>query len=299
MNTNTFKWLVKREFWEHRGGFLWAPVVVAGIATVFSLVASIAGGMAVREHRDEMTFGPGAAAEHAAQMGGLGDFALTGGMMMMLLVCALVVFFFALGSLYDDRRDRSILFWKSLPVSDGMTVLSKAAVPLVVVPLIVFPIVVVSTLTMMGLQSLVWSLDGFDARQLWARVDLPFLWLALLYGLPFMALWNAPVYAWILLASAWSRRLAFLWAAAPFAAMLMVEHLALHHTPAHWLLERRIGGGVLQPWSANGEGTVWAERLSDLDPARIWSLPGLWAGVLLAGVFLYGATRIRRSRTPN
>ena len=283
----TFLWQVRRELWEHRA--LWiAPLAVAAFAMLVRLGAALT---ATDAGRAAALANPAGAREfqvlYSAMIGSIVIAGLHVGVL------------YSLDALQGERRDRSILFWKSLPVSDSMTVLSKAAVPLVVVPLIVFPIVVVSTLTMMGLQSLVWSLDGFDARQLWARVDLPFLWLALLYGLPFMALWNAPVYAWILLASAWSRRLAFLWAAAPFAAMLMVEHLALHHTPAHWLLERRIGGGVLQPWSANGEGTVWAERLSDLDPARIWSLPGLWAGVLLAGLFLYAATRIRRSRTPN
>ena len=283
----TFLWQVRRELWEHRA--LWiAPPAVAAFAMLVQLGAALTATDAGR-------------AAALANPAGAREFQVLYSAMIGSIVIAglLVGVLYSLDALQGERRDRSILFWKSLPVSDSMTVLSKAAVPLVVVPLIVFPIVVVSTLAMMGLQSLVWSLDGFDARQLWARVDLPFLWLALLYGLPFMALWNAPVYAWILLASAWSRRLAFLWAAAPFAAMLMVEHLALHHTPAHWLLERRIGGGVLQPWSANGEGTVWVERLSDLDPARIWSLPGLWAGVLLAGLFLYAATRIRRSRTPN
>lgn len=283
----TFLWQVRRELGEHRA--LWiAPLAVAAFAMLVQLGAALTATDAGR-------------AAALANPAGAREFQVLYSAMIGSIVIAglLVGVLYSLDALQGERRDRSILFWKSLPVSDSMTVLSKAAVPLVVVPLIVFPIVVVSTLTMMGLQSLVWSLDGFDARQLWARVDLPFLWLALLYGLPFMALWNAPVYAWILLASAWSRRLAFLWAAAPFAAMLMVEHLALHHTPAHWLLERRIGGGVLQPWSANGEGTVWVERLSDLDPARIWSLPGLWAGVLLAGLFLYAATRIRRSRTPN
>ena len=283
----TFLWQVRRELWEHRA--LWiAPLAVAAFAMLVQLGAALTASDAGR-------------AAALANPAGAREFQILYSAMIGSVVIAglLVGVLYSLDALQGERRDRSILFWKSLPVSDGMTVLAKAAVPLVVVPLIVFPIVVVSTLVMMGLQSLVWSLDGFDPAQLWARVDLPFLWLALLYGMPFMALWNAPLYAWILLASAWSRRLAFLWAAAPFAAILMVEHLALHHTPAHWLLERRIGGGVLQPYSANGEGMVWIERLSDLDPARLWSLPGLWAGVLLAGLFLYAAIRIRRSRTPN
>lgn len=283
----TFFWQIRRELWEHRA--LWAaPLAVAAFAVIVHLGVSLTASDAGRTAALADPARVGEFMTHYSAM--IGVTVVTG-----LLVGVL----YSLGALQGERRDRSILFWKSLPVSDGMTVLSKAAIPLVVIPLIVFPIVVVASLLMLGLQSLVWSLEGFDSRQLWARVNLLFLWLALLYGLPFMALWNAPFYAWMLLVSAWSRRVAFLWAAAPFVAILMVEHLALHHTPAHWLLERRIGGGVLQPYSANGEGVVWIERLSDLDPARIYSLPGLWAGVLLASVLLYAAIRIRRSRTPN
>ena len=193
----TFLWQVRRELWEHRA--LWiAPLAVAAFAMLVQLGAALTATDAGR-------------AAALANPAGAREFQVLYSAMIGSIVIAglLVGVLYSLDALQGERRDRSILFWKSLPVSDGMTVLSKAAVPLVVVPLIVFPIVVVSTLAMMGLQSLVWSLDGFDPRQL------------------------------------------------------------------------------------------WAERLSDLDPARIWSLPGLWAGVLLAGVFLYGATRIRRSRTPN
>ncbi|MDP3803582.1 hypothetical protein [Brevundimonas sp.] len=283
----TFLWQVRRELWEHRA--LWvAPLAVAAFAALVHLGTTLT---ATDAGRTAALADPARAGEfmtHYSAM--IGATVVTG-----LLVGVL----YSLDALQGERRDRSILFWKSLPVSDGMTVLSKAIVPLVVVPLIVFPIVVVASLLMLGLQSLIWSLDGYDPGQLWARVNLPFLWLALLYGLPFMALWNAPLYAWMLLMSAWSRRVAFLWAAAPFAAILMIEHLALHHTPSHWMLERRIAGGVLQPWSIDGEGVVWIERLSDLDPMRIYSLPGLWIGVLIAAGLLYAAIRIRRSRTPN
>lgn len=283
----TFLWQVRREIWEHRA--LWiAPLAVAAFAAVVHLGTSLT---ATDAGRAAVLADPARARELMTHYN-----AMTGGTV---IAGLLVGILYSLDALQGERRDRSILFWKSLPVSDAMTVLSKAAVPLLVMPLIVFPIVVAVSLAMMGLQSLVWTLDGFDAGQLWSRVDLPFLWLALLFGLPFMALWNAPLFAWILLMSAWSRRMAFLWAAAPFAAMLMVEHLALHHTPAHWMLERRIAGGVLQPYSANGEGAVWIERLSDLDPARIYALPQLWGGVLLAALFLYAAIRIRRARTPN
>jgi ABC-2 type transport system permease protein len=166
-------------------------------------------------------------------------------------------------------------------------------------PLIVVGIAAAATAIMLTLQSLIWGLGGFSPGVLRARIDLPFMWLSLLYGLPFMVLWNAPLFAWALLVSAWSRRMPILWAAAPFVAVLLVEHTVLHHTPAHWIVERRVGGGILQPYSLDGTGAQWVQRLSDLDPVRLYTLPGLWIGVMLAAILLAAAIRVRRSRTPN
>jgi ABC-2 type transport system permease protein len=179
-----------------------------------------------------------------------------------------------------------------------MTVLSKAAVPMVLLPILTFGLIVAANLVMLALQSVVWAVDGFDPRDLWARLDLPFLWLSLLYGLPFMALWNAPLYAWMLLVSAWARRVPFLWAVAPFVALLIVEHTAFHRTTGHWMLERRFAGAIREPFTVGGDGSTWIERLSDLDPVRLYSLPGLWVGVAVAALFLFAAVRMRRSRGP-
>lgn len=287
LSIRTFAWLVRRELWEHRA--LWvAPLAVAAFAALAHFGSSLTVSDAER-------------AASLADPARVGEFAalyraMTG---LTLLTGLLVGVLYSLDALQGERRDRSILFWKSLPVSDRMTVLSKAIIPLIVVPVIVFGIVVAASLVMIVLQTIIWGAHGFDPRGLWARVDLPFLWLGLLYGLPFMALWNAPLYAWMLLVSAWSRRVALLWAAAPFVAILMVEHSLLHHTPSHWMLERRIAGGVLQPYSRDGAGAVWFERLTDLEPARLYALPELWLGTLLAALLLFATIRVRRSRTPN
>jgi ABC-2 type transport system permease protein len=132
---NTMKWLVKREFWEHKGGFFWAPAVVSGIATLFALAGSIIGGVLISKHRDEIQY-HGNVAEHAQQLGGMGDGMLMGGIILMSVVLGFVLFFYLLGSLYDDRRDRSILFWKSMPLSDSQMVLSKLACALLLAPVV-------------------------------------------------------------------------------------------------------------------------------------------------------------------
>lgn len=285
--SRTLAWQIRRELWEHRAIWI-APLAVAAFTVLIHFLSTLVISDAARaaaladpaRARDLMT--------HYKAMIGV---TVLSGMVVGVL--------YSLETLHGERRDRSILFWKSLPVSDAMTVLSKALVVAVIIPLIVLGIVIAATLVMITLQSLVWTLAGFDASALWSRIHLPFLWLSLLYGLPFMVLWNAPLFAWTLLVSAWSRRMPVLWAAAPFVAILLVEHTALHHTPAHWLIERRVAGAILQPYSVNGAGAHWAQRLADLDPVRLYTLPGLWIGIVIAAVLLLAAIRVRRSRTPN
>ena len=283
--TRTFAWSVRRELWEHRAIYL-APSVVAAFVTLVHFLATLT------------TAGQRAAT--LADPARRGDFmvhydAVAGAIVVTALLVGVL---YALGALHGERRDRSIMFWKSLPISDRTAVLAKAAVPMLVLPLLSFALVAASSSAMILLQSFVWSLQGFDARELWERVDLPFLWLSLLYGLPFMALWYAPVYAWILLVSAWAPRWPFMWAIAPFAAAFIVQHTMLHHTVGHWAMEKRLGGGVIEPFSIGGTGSVWIQRLSDLEPLRLYTLPGLWIGVALAALFLAGAIHMRRSRGP-
>ena len=130
----TMKWLLKREFWEHKGAFFWAPIVAAGVMFIFLLVTLGLGttlshfDFSYSENGDAKqsvssavhTFGP--LADKFAQ--GIGDsYMLFGAPLFAIL--GFVVFFYCLNSLYDERRDRSILFWKSLPISDRDTVLSK------------------------------------------------------------------------------------------------------------------------------------------------------------------------------
>ena len=284
--TRTFYWSVRRELWEHRAIYL-APAAVAIFAVLIHLLTAVA-------------IQPSERAAALAGTPGTGPFmgpynAVTG----VIVVAALLVgLLYSAGALHAERRDRSILFWKSTPVSDTTTVLSKAAVPVLVLPLIMLATAVAAGTATIVLQSFVWSLQGFDPRDLWARVDLPFIWLSLAYGLPFMALWYAPIYAWVLFVSSWAPRWPILWAAAPFVALFMIEHMALHHTAAHWMMERWLGGGVIQPYTRAGDGVTWITRLSDLEPLRLYTHPQLWLGVAGAALLLAATVRMRRARGP-
>ena len=313
MNTNTFTWLLKREFWEHRGGFFWAPTIVACIAVVFSLVASIAGGMAVREHRDEMTFGPGAAAEHAAQMGGLGDFALTGGMMMMLLVCALVVFFFALGSLYDDRRDRSILFWKSMPLTDTQMVLSKAAWAILLAPLLALAIGLVLGVALWLIMLVTAAVSGVPGATDMITYSHPFRVVAtVLAALPVQMLWALPTLGWLMLCSAWARRVPFIWATAlPLLAGAMFSFtdifpgITIAHDKIWYVIYRGLASvfpGTWIPTIADGAHSDFdgpKDFAGMVDVTSSWEVlahADVWIGAVVGIAMIALAIRLRRWR---
>src|SRR5207247_499338 len=123
--------------------------------------------------------------------------------------------------------ERSILFWKSLPVSDLTTVLSKTSVPLVVLPLVSFA-VIVATQFMMLLISTAALLPSGLAATTWANFNLLQQSLVLLYGLIAIALWHAPIYGWALLVSGWVRRATFLWAVLPLLGIAFFEKITFN-----------------------------------------------------------------------
>src|SRR6266536_1064435 len=166
-----FYWSVRRELWENRSIYV-APILVAVVVLFGFLVSTI--GLPERR-RAVLLLDPAkarAAIEAPYDMAAI----------MLILTAFLVVVFYCLDALYGERRDRSILFWKSLPVSDRTSVLAKAIIPLAVLPVIVFAIVVVTQFVMLLLSTAVLLPSGL-AGTTWTRFNLIEQSLILLYGL--------------------------------------------------------------------------------------------------------------------
>jgi ABC-2 type transport system permease protein len=205
--------------------------------------------------------------------------------------------FYCLDALHGERRDRSILFWKSLPVSDLTTVLSKASIPLVVLPLVTFAITVATQFIMLLLSSAVLLGSGVSVPTLWAQVSLFQMSLMLLYHLlAIHGLWYAPIYGWLLLVSAWARRAVFLWAALPLLAIGIVEKIAFNTSHFGSMLGNRIGGG---PEAVTAPGAFPMDPpMTHLTPGNFLFSPGLWIGLAITAAFLGAAVRLRRYREP-
>jgi ABC-2 type transport system permease protein len=267
-------WLVRRELWEHRSIYI-APLAVAAVFLFGFLIAFTLSPV----HRHEPLDMP---------------YELAAGLIMG--TAFIVGIFYSLDALYGERRERSILFWKSLPVSDLTTVLSKFTIPLIILPLLSFAITVATQFVMLILSSAVLLGSGLGVGTLWARMSFFHMSLMLLYHiLTVHGLWYAPIYGWLLLVSAWAPRAPFMWAFLPPFVIWGVEKVAFRTSHFLALLQYRLIGP--QPSTTPSSGALM-DMLSALTAAQFFSTPGLWIGLAIAAAFLAAAARLRRNREP-
>jgi ABC-2 type transport system permease protein len=279
--TRVLYWSVRRALWENRSVYL-APLAVAAVALFGFSLSSIAG-----IWEKPLRLNP---AQPQA------PYDIAAGLMM--LTGIVVSVFYCLDALHGERRDRGILFWKSLPVSDLTTVGSKAIIPLVILPLLTFAITVAMQWLMLLLSSAVLLVSGLSVTALWTNLSFLRMSLLLLYHvLTAHALWPAPIYCWLLLVSGWPRRATFLWAALPLVAIAGVEQIAFHSWHFAALVGSRLIGAA--PTVAMTAPDMFpTDPMTHITPAQFLFTPGLWIGLAIAAAFLAAAVRLRRYREP-
>ena len=279
-------WCVLRELWENRSLYI-APPAIAGLFLLGFLVTlfHLPGRMRAVIALDPMQ-------QHRALAI---PYDIVAGLMMG--TAMIVGAFYCIDALYGERRDRSILFWKSLPVSDVTTVLSKAIIPLVFLPLFVFVVAIATQLIMLLFSSAVLLASGSSVATLWTQLSFPQMSLLLLYHLVTVhALWPAPLYAWLLLVSAWARRAPFLWAVLPPFAIGVLEKLVFNTTYFANMLLNRLSGGGLE--AVTPPDSFPTHPMTHLTPGVFLSSAGLWMGLAVTAAFLAGAIWLRRYRGP-
>jgi ABC-2 type transport system permease protein len=285
--TRPMYWSVQRELWENRSIYA-APLVVVGVVLFGFMISLI-----TLPHRMHAVLALDAATQRATVAM---PYSVAAGLT--IVTAFFVGAFYCLDALHGERRDRSILFWKSLPVSDRTTVLSKASIPLVVLPLYIFVVIVTVQLIMLMLSTMVLLGSAPSLATLWANVKFFQGIVALLYALIAIALWHAPVYGWLLLVSAWAKRATFLWAVLPFFAISILERMAFNSTHFANLMKYRLIGWFTLAYTVQPQGHPAIDPLTALTPGRFLLTPGLWIGLILAAAFLAAAVRLRRNREP-
>ena len=283
--TRPFFWSVRRELWEHRAIYL-GPVVAAAVVLFGVVLGHFTSHQMVIRSR---SMHPTALPPILPYLFAAGAITLTS---------AIVGVFYCLAALNAERRDRSVLFWKSLPVSDLTTVLSKLVLPALILPLVTLVVVFATHLLMLGMAILASSVGGGSTAAFLANLPLGQVWLDYAYALLLLVFWWAPVWAWLLLASAWAKRMTFLWGVGPPLAICVVEGMAFPGQPnyaARALGERMLSGigvGFTTPPHENSIALPWP------DPMPFLASPGLWIGLVVAAAMLAGAVWLRRRREP-
>ena len=311
----TFYWLVKREFWEHKGGFLWAPVFTGGIFLLLNIMSIITAEVIGSRHG--FHFGASNSLQQAIAQMDAGDLSKVGMMLdltmysamwLISVVLGFVVLFYCLGSLYDDRRDRSILFWKSLPISNSSTVLSKVASATVLAPVIAIVVGTIVGIVQLLIVALVLSFHGVNVWQLLLLAH-PFQVIANMIGfIPIYLLWALPAVGWLMFCSAWSRSKPFLWAvAAPIIAGVLIswfDIMGIFNLSAAWFWQHVVQRILFSVWPGSNLFATLnhasdPKNLDFLNLGQTYQLLGtanLWIGVIAGLALLAGAVWFRRTR---
>jgi len=336
--THKFKLLLRREFWEHKGGFLWAPLVAGGISLLLTAMAIVVGEVVARRAVADGKFSGDSLSidgnnitvngldigQLTSQLGpeqlrnlGQGiDISLLMASSWPFIVLAFVVFFYCLGALYDERKDRSVLFWKSLPLSDSQTVLSKVASALLVAPVLAVGAALATMLGFLLVLSVVVLLHGGNPFTLvWGPGSPLELAAQLVAMIPVYALWALPTAGWLLLCSAWSRSKPFLWALmVPLFAGIFVSWFDLMQVfdlQSSWFWRNIVGRALLSVAPGTWIDATHLQGTHFEGPGQLTSLlslqstysvlltPQLWIGAVAGAVMIFGAIRLRRWRDDN
>ncbi len=318
---NRMTWLIRREFWEHKGGMLWAPVWTAGVFVTLAVMAAItaevfkakfSGGLRVGVSIRDLVSKQDP--ETLAKIGPAMDVGLLGLSGLLATVLGFVLFFYLLGALFDDRRDRSILFWKSLPLSDRDTVLSKVLTAALLAPLITFVVSValhIAVLSLMSIHVLFYGVNPLTV--IWGPAEPLAIWLRLAASIPLNALWALPCIGWLLLVSSFARSKPFLWAVLlPVGVGVVISWFDVLSTfavpdAAYWKhIALRVLAGVfpgsyqllftpteiapgLQIMGLNGASS-WT------DMGRLLISAPMWIGAAAGSAMIFAAIRMRRGR---
>jgi ABC-2 type transport system permease protein len=278
-------WSLRRELWENRALYI-APLIVAALILFGFLVgvghitSDINRIQIDPDKRQAVTAIPYAMAAIAIMVTGF-----------------VVAAFYCLGALHNERRDRSILFWKSMPVSDLKTVLVKASIPLLVVPAILLVVIFAVQLVMLAVSAMVLLPGGVRFATLWTQWPIFRMTVVLAYGLVTETLWYAPIWGWLLMVSAWARRAPFLWAILPPIGVVIIEMFAFGSGHFAHFLGQRLGGGFDAAFSDAGSHQALVD-MAQIDPARFFSSLDVWGGLVVGAGFLAAAVWLRRTRDP-
>jgi ABC-2 type transport system permease protein len=304
-------WLVRRELWEHKGSMIYTPLGIAAVVFVVAIGAATAAYFKIDHSRFPKAREQLNAMIASGESRQMADGLIYSISTPLLAIGFLIVTFYLLGSLFEDRKDKSIFFWKSLPISDQETVLSKAVVALIISPTIILLTATVLYFLFAIIICIAGSLVGFDTIGVMFTgsnfLTAPFKLIALI---PIQLLWALPSAGWLLLVSAAARTKPLLWAAGiPLIAGLIIvvarQLGILESETSRWIIDdvivRSFSGLLPGGWQSSNliidrpipgfqaVGSLVEQSYAMLLTAKIWIGAALGAAMIFAAIELRGS----------
>ncbi len=312
--------LLKREFLDSKTGFFTVPMVVGGF-TLFAMILGLISleirfgdeinldlnGMEITVDGETLSDGDWADSDVKDNFRQILGRAVSGATSAgILMVMPFVIFFGLLSSLYDDRRDRSFLFWKSMPVSDTREVLTKLGYYAVIGPMILFGfMMVLGLISMIVVTPFIWYHGGSALDLMWIPTPFISMWVAAAANYIVYALWILPILAWLMLASSVAPKAPMIFAIVPVGAIITVE--VLFNNGQTYLAEALLDrialdyGHIMEGIIDNGHRFRGDFEINDLTIGDAFRALGqtfanvkFWVGQALTAVFMAGAIYMRR-----
>jgi ABC-2 type transport system permease protein len=295
--------LIKRELWEHRSIYV-TPLAVASIVTL-SVLAMLVFASGFAKELDLAIFGASNIAGEGERRAALTAF-FVGTSWLFLVALAILTVFYCLDSLYGERKDKSILFWRSLPITDAETVVSKLITAIVIIPIVAVIGIIATHIVNLIITSLWVSMKGGDAGLLiWGSVPIFDNWMAAFIVVLASGIWMSPFIAWFLFVSAWTKRAPLLMAFMPLILIPLLEWIFLRtRFFATAVLDRGDAIPLFRTLDFESffeeehwrHGVDSISLLGHLDVVRFLTSPSMWGGLLVCALFVTAAIYVRRYR---
>jgi len=299
--------LIKREIWEHRSVWI-TPAAVAFVVTFIAIAMVVMAAAFGEAFNPEIEKIADATIPDVIRRGALAGILLVNTSVFVMAMWFLTIFY-CLDALYTERKDKSILFWRSLPITDAETVVSKLLTAVFAIPVATMAAVIVSHLLNLIIMSVWLGMEGVNPfRFIWGAVPLFDTWAAVFVFLLAIPIWLAPLLGWFLFISAWAKRGPFLRAVLPIAILPILEYILFKSWNLGLAIINRLAIETMPIYDINEFASGFDEDdlhslleqdislVSLLDVSGFLTSVEVWAGLLVCGLFLTAAIYVRRYR---
>ncbi len=294
------KAMIVREIQEHKVAFVYAPFFVS-IILCFVIASVYFGGTNIQtdqfnfstEYYDEEIRQAMQSVSSVSRI----DIVRTGLLVLgfpILLTVGFGLLAYSLSTFADERKDRSLIFWRSLPVSDLTTVLSKVFIVTLIVPLMVIPYIILLQLVAMTSASIFFATnDIVSFGWLWGSYIITD-WFRIIFSLWAQALWSLPLFLWLMLAGTYAAR-PIAGAIVPPVILIVLEGVIFKTNLVLEFIENRIGF-----WSRSDSFPKEYQEIRVVDISDIlllFSTQAFWIGILASVILVAGIVYVRSSNS--